>query len=403
MTQGSASSTLLGHIRESGSALRYVDGGFVLDAVGPLTPDQVRSRDEAGDLLWVAPETREWFRAYFPVAPRPVQAATAGSALPATTGSVSIDHSDASFTLAEGSVLPVDGAFPGRKLLQITPDGTFVTYLAYNPVDAEALVQVFDRKAKRLVREERVALPPQAECVAFRPDTGIMLVSCGHLEGGSPLQAFRIDGGEKILDLSLSHLAFGLAMSPDGKLAASIGYGGGVFAWDLSTGQGILAGQHPDSGKTIGFTPDSRRLVSLSGDWTLKVWDIASHACISTRQTHLSQDCQCAVVAKSDTGAVAMDVNTGETIASWQPEGRWGVYGIAALYAASNGSLVAWISTDEELRAWHVQGQRTVQVLQGSDSSIAPAIPLDGSCVAVLRKDNTLAIWEAVEGGHLQA
>jgi WD40 repeat protein len=409
MTQGSASSTILGHIRGSGSALIYVDGGFVLDAVGPLTPDQVRSRDAAGDLLWVAPETREWFLVNFPAGSGSVQATTVASSSPAGAELVSVDHADASFTLLEGSVLPVNGDLPGRKLLQITPDGSLLTYLVYNSVDAEAHVQIFDRKAKKLVREERVVLPPQAECVAFRPDMGIVLVSSGNLEGGSPLQAFRIDGGEKILDLSLSRPAFGLAISPNGRLAASIGYGGKVFAWDLSTGQGILAGQHPDSGKTIGFTPDNRRLVSLSDDWTLKVWDIASHAVCTTGQgepdryeTHLSQDCRFAVVAKSDTGAMAVDVSTGKTIATWEPEGKRGVYGISALYAASNGSLVAWVSTSEELKAWHVQGERSVQALPGSASSVAPAIPLDGSCVAVVRDDNTLAIWEAADGGHLQ-
>lgn len=66
MTEASASSTILGHDRESGSALRYVDGGFVLDVVGPLTPDQVRSRDATGALVWASPETREWFNVNFP-------------------------------------------------------------------------------------------------------------------------------------------------------------------------------------------------------------------------------------------------------------------------------------------------------------------------------------------------
>jgi len=315
----------------------------------------------------------------------------------------SVDHADVSFTLPEGSVLPTNGDLPGRKLLLITPDGRLVTYLTYVQADAEAHVQIFDRMAKKLVRETSVALPPKPECVAFRPDTGIMVASSGTLEGGSPMQAFHADGGKKILDLSLSHPAYGLAISPNGRLAASIGSDWRVFAWDLSTGQGILAGQHPDSGVTIGFTPDSCRLVSLSGDWTLKVWDIASHACISTRQgepgsytTYLSQDCQYAVVydrSGSPPAAEAMEVSTGKTIASWKPEGH-----ICSLYAASNGSLVAWIFIDEELRAWHVQGQRYVRTLPEAATSIPPAIPLDGSCVAVIRKDNALAIWEAVEG-----
>ena len=323
----------------------------------------------------------------------------------------SVDQADASFILPEGGVLPVNcelpGGRPGGRVLLITPDGSLITYLTYTDADAEAHVQVFDRKEKKLVRETRATLPPKTTYVAFRPDTGIMLASAVSLGKAvfeeCPLQAFYVDGGKKILDLTLSRCAFGLAMSPNGKLAASIGYDWRVFAWGLSTGQGILAGRHPDSGKTIGFTPDSRRLVSLSQDWTLKVWDIASRTCILTREgepghynTYLSQDCQYAVVS-SGSDAVAIEVSTGKTIASWQLEGV-----VQAVYAASNGSLVVWVSINQELRAWHVQGQRYVQTLPVQTveglSAARLVIPLDGSCVAVMQKDGTLAIWEAVEG-----
>ena len=125
----------------------------------------------------------------------------------------------------------------------------------------------------------------------------------------------------------------------------------------------------------------------------MKVWDVASQACISTQEgepdqyeTYLSQDCQYAVVAKRDTGAAAMEVSTGKPIASWKPEGY-----ISALYAAPNGSLVVWVGTDEGLKAWHVQDQKYVKTLPASYS---PAIPLDGSCIAVMQEGNVIAIWE---------
>lgn len=309
-----------------------------------------------------------------------------------------IDHATASFTLFEKGVLSYEDKltnceYPARRLF-ITPDGSLITYIAYSKENAEADVKVFDRKEKKLVQELKVTLPPKTTEIAFRPDLGIMVTASDYRSEGNLLQIFHVDSGKKILDISLDYPALGLAISPNGKIAAAIWMNWKVSSWDLSTGQMIMHGSHPDYGRTIGFTPDSRRIVSLSKDWTLKVWDIASQACISTwegepdqYETYLSQDCQYAVVAKRDTGAVAMEVSTGTTVATWKPEGS-----IQSLYAARNGSLVVWVSTNEGLKAWHVQGQKYVQTLP---DSYLPAIPLDGSCITVMQKGNTITIWEA--------
>jgi hypothetical protein len=54
------------HVVASGLALRYSAGRFVLDGVGQLSPADVRQRDAGGDLVWMSPETRDWFQRSFP-------------------------------------------------------------------------------------------------------------------------------------------------------------------------------------------------------------------------------------------------------------------------------------------------------------------------------------------------
>ena len=171
-----------------------------------------------------------------------------------------IDHATASFLLPEGGVLPYEVKlnnceFPNKRLL-ITPDGSLITFVAYNKNITEADVKVFNRKEKKLLREIKVTLPPQTTEVVFRPDIGIMLTASDYRSEGCLLQAFHVDSGKNILDIKLDHPALGSAISPDGKLAASIWMNWKVFAWDLSNGKGILSGGHPDYGHTIGFTPD---------------------------------------------------------------------------------------------------------------------------------------------------
>ena len=42
--------------------------------------------------------------------------------------------------------------------------------------------------------------------------------------------------------------------------------------------------------------PDGRRVVSGSGDWTLKVWDVATGECVATLEGH-SDAVRCAASA----------------------------------------------------------------------------------------------------------
>ncbi len=67
------------------------------------------------------------------------------------------------------------------------------------------------------------------------------------------------------------------AMSPDGRLFAQADDSNTIVIFSAATGKpvGRLAG-HTATVNQIRFTPDSKRLVSLSGDSTTRVWDVAT-------------------------------------------------------------------------------------------------------------------------------
>jgi WD40 repeat protein len=68
-----------------------------------------------------------------------------------------------------------------------------------------------------------------------------------------------------------------LALSADGRHLATASTSGGVFVWEVASGQrvgGITA--HDDAVNALAFSPDGSRLVSAGDDRVVKVWDWAA-------------------------------------------------------------------------------------------------------------------------------
>jgi cytochrome c len=70
---------------------------------------------------------------------------------------------------------------------------------------------------------------------------------------------------------------FGIAVSPDGKFAASGGADRSVLLWNLADGTFIRAFLgHEQPIWSLTFTPDSQHLLSAGADEVVRVWNLAS-------------------------------------------------------------------------------------------------------------------------------
>jgi WD40 repeat protein len=69
-----------------------------------------------------------------------------------------------------------------------------------------------------------------------------------------------------------------IALSPDGRLLAGI-FGPALRVWDVA-GEMEIAARKPGTKhfKGLAFTPDGRRLVTVSNDQTVRLWDVESWA-----------------------------------------------------------------------------------------------------------------------------
>ncbi|MEG3950253.1 hypothetical protein QUA02_13965, partial [Microcoleus sp. SVA1_A4] len=124
-----------------------------------------------------------------------------------------------------------------------------------------------------------------------------------------------------------------------------------------------LAG-HTDGIKAVAIAPDGKRVISASGDKTLKIWDIKSGTELRTLIGH-----------------------TGEV---------WGV-------AIAPDGKTAISASGDKLKIWDTETGTELRTLTGHTNSVlAVAIPPDGKTAISASSDNTRKIWDTETGTELR-
>lgn len=194
-----------------------------------------------------------------------------------------------------------------------------------------------------------------------------------------------------------------VAVTRDGRII-SLSFDGFVKIWELATGHELSSFQaHTESVNAICLTPDAQLLVSGSSDRTCKVWDLSSGRRLYTLTGHteavnavaVTSDGRFVVSASADATVKVWDLSTGQALTTLV--GHTGsVNAVAVTFgdrwivsASSDGSVKVWDLADgQELRSFG-QCRYAVDAL---------AVTPDGQVAATVSSDNTFQVWDLAAG-----
>ena len=139
---------------------------------------------------------------------------------------------------------------------------------------------------------------------------------------------------------------------------------------------------HTSSVRSVAFSPDGTRVLSGSGDNTLKLWDAATGALVRTFQGH--------------SGGVSTRVRSdsaGKTVKVTE------IRPVTSVTFSPDGTRVLSGSGDKTLKLWDAATGSLVRTFEGhSDWVYSVAFSPDGTRVLSGSGDKTLKLWDAATG-----
>ncbi len=263
-------------------------------------------------------------------------------------------------SLAEASALHLSG-FCIEQMIQLPAPVTSLATLAGGEVaarTAEAAAVVLQRGERRPGRRLVLGGPARQGRSMATAFGGRVLVAC--LENG-PLTLFNAASGERLRNLRPHPgVAICVAMSRDGRTAATGGSDRCLRLWDIESGESVLSLQgHEAFIGALAWVSGANRIVTGGADGTVRLWDL--------------DEKQCEHVFEGHHGPVrAVAVTT---------DGRFAVSG------GQDGSIGMWdLATGENTR-W----------LRGPRAAVTAVAFVDHS-VAAGSEDGTVRLWDREDG-----
>jgi WD40 repeat protein len=204
---------------------------------------------------------------------------------------------------------------------------------------------------------------------------------------------------------------FSVALSPDGRLAATSDTRGDIQVWQTQTNtQQLRFRAHQLWAWAVTFSPNGEYLASVSEDRMVKLWDAATGQCLHTYEGHVSP---VNAVAFSPNGQMLASCGQDATIRLWQVlpqplnpalqvlsghQGR-----IWAIAFSPDGQFLVSGGEDCDLRIWDVSTGTCWAVWRGHERWIrALAFSPDSHQLASGGHDQTIKIWDVEAQSCLQ-
>ncbi|CDF38963.1 WD40-repeat containing protein [Chondrus crispus] len=202
-----------------------------------------------------------------------------------------------------------------------------------------------------------------------------------------------------------------VAMSGDGRRVVSGSGDKSVRVWDVETGAQVgeaLVG-HTESVCSVAMSGDGRRVVSGSHDMSVRVWDVETGAQVgealvghtgSVCSLAMSGDGRRVVSGSRDKSVRVWDVKTGAQVGEVLVGHTDSVCSVAM---SGDGRRVVSGSHDMSVRVWDVEtGAQVGEALVGHTGSVwSVAMSGDGRCVVSGSLDGSVRVWDVETGAQV--
>ncbi|MYB94577.1 hypothetical protein F4054_11160 [Candidatus Poribacteria bacterium] len=162
-----------------------------------------------------------------------------------------------------------------------------------------------------------IIFSPDGTRVAVSTSIGIWVYDAHTTEAVSLFTGIQTGEKEKFLPTRPPEA---LTFSADAILIASA-HGNSIYVWDTATGTAFaILDEHPDSIKALALSPDSAKLATAAGDWTVRLWEVGTGKYLNSLTGHPSAVNAVAfspdgkILASAGSSLRLWDANTGELL-----------------------------------------------------------------------------------------
>jgi WD40 repeat protein len=198
----------------------------------------------------------------------------------------------------------------------------------------------------------------------------------------------------------------GVAFSPDGRRMYSISEDGTAKQWStLQSPSRVLLEGHRNSLREIALSPDGQRLASGSLDGTVRVWDTATGQELLTLKGHheavtavdYSADGKMISSGENFVGVIHIwDATTGQLLRTLrQPSFAWWIR-----FSPDGQSFLTTSAEDGTINLWNVRSGEQLRTIQATKMLDGAAFSPDGTLIATCNQDESglIQLWEVSTG-----